>query len=469
MPRFFVPVLVVLSLLFGAPIAKCQVMVGNTVVDTSSVIQGLDTPWELVWGPDNRIWITERYGRISALDPETGVHTELAVLPDVSEDSEAGLLGMTLHPDFPNTPHVFAVYVYFQGFTLLERVSRFTWDSSNDTLLAELILLDNIPAEFIHSGSRLMALPDNTLLITTGDAADGSLAQDSTSLAGKVLRMNFDATIPVDNPFPGSYVYTLGHRNAQGITSVNGTVILSEHGPNSDDEINRLEIARNYGWPDVAGYCNGPTEMVFCSANNVVEPLTAWTPTLAVAGITYYNPVLQTGSYAIPEWQGKLLMTTLKNSAVWSMGVNAPADTLSDITEHFPDFWGRLRCICWAPDGRVFIGTSNQDGRGTPVPGDDRIVEFRGPQFVGNQEAVSIARRPVLFPNPANGQFTLAYSAEWIGGQAQVLNTAGQVVRSFGIEDANYLVVSTQGMSAGIYLLQISRGVQSVSLRFAVE
>ena len=183
--------------------------------------------------------------------------------------------------------------------------------------------------------------------------------------------MNLDGGVPEDNPFQGSYVWTWGHRNAQGLViSPSGLMYSSEHGPSNDDEVNIIEKGRNYGWPNVEGFCDEPTESQFCADSNVMEPIAAWTPTLAVAGTDFYHHA------AIPEWQNSLLVTSLKASSLTALKLSA--DGRSVITEEifFEDWFGRLRDICISPDGRVFLAVSNRDGRGSVHAGDDRIVEI---------------------------------------------------------------------------------------------
>src|SRR5690606_13055391 len=153
------------------------------------------------------------------------------------------------------------------------------------------IIFDNIDGANNHNGSRLVISPDKKLIFTTGDAAITSTAQNLNSVNGKTLRINLDGTIPGDNPIQGNPVWTWGHRNPQGLVYSPDSTILysSEHGPSSDDEINIIVKGRNYGWPNVHGFCDNSNETAFCSDSNVVEPITAWTPTLAVAGIDFYN------------------------------------------------------------------------------------------------------------------------------------------------------------------------------------
>ena len=259
--------------------------VGASTVTASALASNLNTVWELVWGPDNFIWMTERAGRVSRVNPANGQVLPLLTIPDVTENNESGLLGLAVVPQAGNADYwVFVVYNYTDQSVLKEKLVRYTY--ANGTLGSPQVLLGNIVATTTHSGSRLLVLPDNTLLMTTGDAQQQPQAQDRTSLNGKILRLNLDGTIPANNPVAGSPVFTLGHRNPQGLVRLpDGRLYSSEHGPNNDDEINKIEAGRNYGWPTVEGYCNLPAEATFCTANNVREPLITWTPTIAPAGL----------------------------------------------------------------------------------------------------------------------------------------------------------------------------------------
>lgn len=340
----------------GAPLA------GQTL-QTRTVIDNIGIPWEILWGPDNMIWMTERQGQVSRLNPETGEVLVIATIPEVKQGGEGGLLGMALHPDFPTTPQVFLAYTYDRSGGTGVRIVRYTYD--NNTLTSPVTLIEDIRGSSIHNGCRLLFAPDRTLLITTGDAANQSLPQSHTSLNGKVLRINTDGTLPADNPWPGSMLYTTGHRNAQGICfGPGGKLYSSEHGPNNDDEVNLITSGRNYGWPNVHGFCDLPAEQTFCTDSNVVQPLAAWTPTLAVCGMEYYN------HSAIPEWQNSLLVVTLKASKLLSLQLNEDGSQIIDQKEYLVGTFGRLRDVCIAPDGRVFVSTSN----GT---NDNKIIEIK--------------------------------------------------------------------------------------------
>jgi glucose/arabinose dehydrogenase len=214
--------------------------------------------------------------------------------------------------------------------------------------------------------------PDRLLYITTGDAGTAALAQDRASLAGKVLRLTLDGAPAPGNP-GGTAVWTTGHRNAQGLAfhPRTGALYASEHGASDNDEINLLRAGGNYGWPTVRGLCDGDAgaeERPFCTANAVVEPLVTWSPTIAPAGLAVYDHA------RIPQWRGSLLLATLKDRTLHRLTLSGDGATITARTPLFRGQYGRLRAILAAPDGTVYLGTSNRDGRGTPAGEDDRIL-----------------------------------------------------------------------------------------------
>lgn len=370
---------------FTHSVANAQVTfeLEQTTVEITPIATNLHVPWEIIWGPDDHIWLTQRDGLVKRLNPETGDITTLLTLPDCFEFSESGLLGMALHPNFEESPYVYIVYNYLSSSNQnLEKLVRYTYNGS--ILTSPYILLDNITGSTgggNHSGARIIILPDETLLLTTGDYYNSTIAQNLSSLNGKVLRMTLTGGVPADNPIPNSLVYSWGHRNAQGLVlAPNGILYSSEHGPSNDDELNIIIPNRNYGWPNVEGFCD-LAEQSFCDANNVVEPIEAWTPTLAVAGIDYYNHP------AIPEWQHSILMTTLKQPGFFQLKLSEDGQSIVEQLPYFNYSFGRVRDICIAPDGRVFISTSNLDGRaptwaGFPKDEDDQILQIRNPEYV---------------------------------------------------------------------------------------
>jgi glucose/arabinose dehydrogenase len=323
----------------------------DSAVDIQILTQNLSFPWEILWGPDNMIWMTERGGKVSRVDPATGTATTVFTIPDVKSTGEGGLLGMVLHPSFSTTPHVFVVYNYDKGGSYTEKVVRYTY--SGNSLSSPQVILDNIPAANIHNGSRLLITADMKLLISTGDAGNQQSAQNLSSLSGKILRLNLDGTVPADNPVAGNPVWSFGHRNPQGLVFAKDKLYSSEHGPDKDDEINIILRNRNFGWPNVNGFCNETGEQGFCATNNVVQPLTSWTPTIAVSGMDFYD------NDAIPQWKNSLIMATLKDQTLYQLKLSTDGNKIEDTNELVSDTYGRLRDVCVSPTGKVYVVTSN--------------------------------------------------------------------------------------------------------------
>lgn len=332
---------------------------GAVAIKDSVIVQGLNFPWEILWGPDNFIWMTERGGKISRVNPATGTVSLLHTITEVVANGEGGLLGMVLHPNFSITPHVFVAYNYNSG-GYKEKIVRYTYNGTS--LTNPVTVIENIAASSIHNGCRLLITPDLKLFISTGDAANQALPQNISSLSGKVLRLNLDGTIPSDNPVAGNAYWSFGHRNPQGLVFANNIIYSSEHGPSNDDEINIIEKGRNYGWPTVHGFCNTGTEQTFCTANNVREPLKAWTPTIAVCGLDYYNNDL------IPQWKNSLLMVALKEARLYQLKLNSTNTGIDSTAEFFLNKYGRMRDVCISTGGKVYICTSNGGNN-------DKIIE----------------------------------------------------------------------------------------------
>ena len=439
--------------------ANAQIMLDSTVLDTQTVITGLDIPWEIQWGPDNWIWMTERYGRVSRVDPQTGTHDVLLVISEVYQASESGLLGMVLHPSFNDTAQLFLVYTYLSGGYIWERLVRYEY--SGGSLINPTILIDSIPGNTIHDGSRLMILPDRTILMTTGDANNQPAAQDPFSLNGKVLRLNLDGSIPSDNPFPGNPVWSWGHRNAQGIVlAPNGKIYSSEHGPTSDDEINILTPARNYGWPNVMGPCDNPTEIIFCLDSNVYEPITYWSPTIAPADLLWYNHT------AIPEFNNTLLLTVLKDKRLIRLTYDDSTGTnLVDETHFFINTWGRLRDICVSPEGVIYLATSGQSWQNTN-PFTHSIVELRNPNPPDTTDTSTISIEKIfnneisaidiiIKMNPVNELGEFVFPDELIGQEFEIVDVMGKSHEKHYINQKVHAWF-TDSYQAGIYFLVVN-------------
>ncbi|WP_316821284.1 PQQ-dependent sugar dehydrogenase [Pedobacter gandavensis] len=332
----------------------------DAALKTKVLAAGLAFPWEIIYGPDQQLWMTERGGKISRVNPQTGTVTLLHQISEVVANGEGGLLGMVLAPNFATNPWVYVVYNYGTGNNYKEKVVRFTY--ANGALSSPLSIIDQIPASGIHNGSRLMISADQKLFISTGDASNANNAQDKNSLSGKILRLNLDGSIPGDNPFVNSPVWSFGHRNPQGLIQVGDKIYAAEHGPNNDDEVNLILKGRNYGWPNVEGFCNLSSEKAFCTSNDVVEPMFAWTPTIATSSLNYYN------SDYIPQWKNSLLLLSLKGSKLTQLSLNSEGDKITTAQDFLLNQFGRLRAICQSPEGKLYITTSNGN--------DDKIIEI---------------------------------------------------------------------------------------------
>jgi len=446
------------SILFLALLAYCLqstnaqlLKLDSTELNVQVIAENLDTPWEILWGPDDHIWMTERRGVVSRIDTASGnVKVLLDINEIVDEGSENGLLGMVLHPNFnhPDSHFVYLVYTYY-GTAPTERLARYTFDS--DTLVDEIILLDGIPSGYYHVGSRILINPDRTILMSTGDVGSASYALDTAKFHGKFLRINLDGSVPGDNPIPGSYVWSLGHRNPQGLVRApNGIIYSSEHGPSNDDEINIIKELGNYGWPEVMGFCDLPAEQAYCVANNAIEPLIAWTPTIATCGLDYY------GHDAIPEWQNSLLLASLKADDLRVLKLNEAGDSILSEEIFFDNEYGRLRDICVSPDGDIYFATSNQDGRGNdgfPVGTDDRIIRVSNDQY---SEPTGIGEYKVesklhLYPNPVDNTIYLDHEGAQsyrIYDLSSRLFIQGQFERNIDVSE----------LQQGLYILEVTEG-----------
>jgi glucose/arabinose dehydrogenase len=475
MKRLFTFSIIILSSVVATMAQPSNVTVGNTTLDVRVVIQGsnssngIDIPWEIQWGPDDYIWMTERYGRVSRLNPETGARTTILDLTStVYDNSESGLLGLALHPDFDNTPQVFLAYTYYSG-GIKERIVRYDYSSATNTLINPLTLIEGINGNTTHIGCRLLILPDNTLLASTGDYQNQSSPQNESSLSGKILRMNLDGTIPSDNPFgSNSYLYSKGHRNAQGmVLAPNGNLYSSEHGPTTNDELNILVPGGNYGWPDVAGFCNTGSEMTACNLmTNYQDPIAIWyeNSTIATSDLIWYDHP------AIPEWQGKLLMAVLKAEHIKEIEVdNTDGTTVIDQTIWFNNShssnpsssfssgtFDRLRDICASPDGRIFLATSGPSW-GTSGTFQNSIVELKNSAY----SAVTVDEvrevKTSVYPNPTNGQINVVFAPELVGASFTLVNNLGQIVAESTVS-LTKMTSDFSELAPGLYILRSTNG-----------
>jgi len=334
----------------------------NYKVET--IAENLEIPWEIVFAPDGRIFFTERVGDLRVI--ENGqLNPEPVTSIDVGA-GEGGLLGLALDPSFEQNHYLYLYYTYFEFPFTYNKVVRYTENAN--ILSDEFILVDKIPGAAWHDGGRLKFGPDEKLYITTGEAGNADSAQDLNSLGGKILRVNPDGTIPSDNPFADSPVFSYGHRNPQGLDwdPVIGKLVITEHGPSGErgfahDEINVIEAGKNYGWPKVIGGEHNP---------DFVDPiLHTGDDTWAPSGAAFYD------SNNIPEWENKYFVATLRGNQLRMLDLDIGANQVISSEVIFSNF-GRLRDASMGPNGNLYILTSNQDGRGSPAENDDRILRI---------------------------------------------------------------------------------------------
>jgi glucose/arabinose dehydrogenase len=427
--------------------SQSVIMVGNTTVEVDTVISGLDIPWEIIYGPDNYIWTTERKGIVSRINPITGSKTVILNLTGtVYQQSESGLLGMALHPDFPNTPEVFIAYTYGSFNAIRERFVKYTFNGSS--LVNPYTLIEDITGNTTHIGARFQFMPDTTILVSTGDAQNTSLPQNLSSLSGKVLRLKTDGSIPVDNPDPSSYVYSYGHRNVQGIyLAPNGLIYLSEHGASSDDEFQLLEPGRNYGWPSVEGFCDLTGEQTFCVSNNVKEPLAVWTPTIAPSDLTWYeNP-------NFPEFNGKLLLTVLKDKKIIAIELSSDGTQYISESHYLTNQFGRLRDICIGPNKEIYLATNGSSWSNTN-PNTHSIIRL----MVSNSAAINEKEdaKIKIYPNPIGDFLQVKIDETFKGATAKIMDLSGKLISTFQISELNFLYPISD-LTKGMYYLTLEK------------
>ena len=336
----------------------------------------LDTPWELAFAPDGRLFFTQRPGVIDVIE-KGNLKVWLALDSVVEEVGESGLFGLTLHPDFSQNGYLYFAYTYAESkspLKLVNKIVRYKEDASTKRPVFDKVILDGINGNYLHNVGALEFGPDGKLFVTVGEIFSPTVAQDPSSLNGKILRMNDDGSIPVDNPIPDSYVYSLGHRNPQGIAFHPETHELwsTEHGPSEEqgccrDEINLIKPLGNYGWPIIKGSETqaGLETPIYHSGDT-----TTWAPT---GGVFITQGV----------WKGSLLFTGLRGQALYRAVFNSADPSKIDTVERYlHKAFGRLRNVAEGTDGKIYIAVSNQDGRGDPLSVDDRIISMTADQII---------------------------------------------------------------------------------------
>lgn len=333
------------------PESKQQEQLSESHGELEVIAENLEVPWAIEKHGEI-FYVTERSGNIVKIADKKVERQKVEFEKELATTAEAGLLGFVLAPDFSESKLAYAYYTYIDNSEQFNRI--ITLHLENDIWREKSLLLDNIPSGSYHHGGRIKIGPDGKLYVTAGDASEREIAQDLNSLGGKILRMNLDGSIPSDNPFPDSYVFSYGHRNPQGITwASNDAIYASEHGENANDEINRIEAGENYGWPIIEGHKE---------QENLISPLftSGNEETWAPSGMDYND--------------GKLYVATLRGTAVlqFNLETNEQREIITGR--------GRIRDV-FIEDGYLYFISNNHDGRGNPQEKDDKLYQISLSEF----------------------------------------------------------------------------------------
>jgi glucose/arabinose dehydrogenase len=311
-----------------------------------TVVGGLDAPWSMVRLDDGSTLISERdSGLIRELLPD-GSLRDVGQVPGVVASGEGGLLGLEFVEEGP------WLYAYFTAASD-NRILRFdlTGASGSYGLRDSRDVLTGLAKAGNHNGGRIKLGPDGMLYATVGDAGSPNVAQDPAALNGKILRMQVDGSVPADNPFPGSLVYSYGHRNPQGLAwDRDGQLWAAEFGQDTWDELNMIVAGANYGWPVVEGASDDPA---------FVSPVYQWpTDDASPSGLAWTRDTF--------------FVAALRGERVWAV---YPSPESTQAVEWFTGAFGRIRDVVAGPNGSLWVLTNNTDGRGSPREGDDRILQ----------------------------------------------------------------------------------------------
>lgn len=351
----------------------------------------LVAPWSIAFLPDGRVLVTERSGKVRLIrDGQIAAHPAL-VVADIKAWVKMGLLGIVIDPQFASNHYVYLAECYGseQERDSWVRVVRYVMNG--DLLESPTTLIDRIPAFLNHSGGRLAFGPDGKLYVTTGDADRPPLSQDLTSLAGKILRLNTDGSIPQDNPFVNRgdvhpAIWSYGHRNPQGLAfrAGAGTLYAPEHGPNGGDEINRIERSANYGWPTISHDRTAP---------GLMSPLAEFSPAIGPGNASFYSGTM------FPELEGDLLVACMRGESLLRIRLNATGDAVVHVERLLHRKYGRIREVAIAPNGAILITTSEIDPpEGRNNPNYDKVIRLTRGEGIAATSALPDANalpRPV--------------------------------------------------------------------------
>jgi len=476
-----------------------------------TVIANQRMPHDLVYGPDGNIWYTERFaGKVSFVNPVSGLKTTVLTLGSlmVRTGGQDGLMGLALHPEFLlGKPYIYISYTYESTSSTMRktRIVRYTYNTLTQQLESPVTILQNIPGSNDHNSARIAIGPDQKLYYSVGDMGAGQFdnisrvnnAQNINIYEGKILRLNTEPDggglwIPTDNPF-GNAVYSLGHRNPQGLVwgNVNGTNILysDEHGPFSDDEINIIENGRNFGWPNVIGWCDGnyngrttggftiSNEQANCNTLNAKEPLRSlfpvtnppsggdnmlW-PSVGPSGSDFY------GNSTIPGWQNSILIANLKKGTVSRYKLSNDGQSILSDTIHYFRGLGRFRDVIVSPDGlKIYVAcdssgsTSGPTGSVTTTPNNPgSILEFTYVPSPTQQYDTRLITEDTkdrsidVYPNPASTYVIVYNYTSADNRMIDIVDLNGRIVNRKR-SSARATRIETSSLPNGIYILKVA-------------
>jgi glucose/arabinose dehydrogenase len=347
--------------------AAAQVAGGFDFTRPQVVASGLTVPWGMAFLPDGTPLVSERNsGRVLRLQ-QGGQPVQVATITGVSASGESGLLGLAVSPTYAQDGFIYAYFTANTGGGTDNRIVRFTLAQPQN----QQVILSGLQAATIHDGGRIAFGPDGMLYAGVGDAGNTGNAQNMQSRNGKILRMRPDGGVPTGNPFANSLVYSLGHRNVQGLAwDAQGRLYATEFGQNSFDEVNQIVAGGNYGWPTVEGMGSNP---------NFRNPIVVWTTAEASpSGAAIANNFL--------------FAAALRGTRLWAVPLNGNGGAGTPVAELQGQF-GRLRTVMRGPDGWLWVATSNRDGRGQPAASDDRVIRFP-PVSTPSSPGTSSSSRP---------------------------------------------------------------------------
>jgi len=347
---------------------------GKTPVKLETVVAGLEVPWGIAFLPRGDALVTERPGRLRLVPALTkrkagdAAKLPLVATVAVDADEEGGLLGIALHPQFERNRFFYLYMTVREDGRKSNRVERWRLAEDLGSARFDRRIVEGIPSAAYHDGGRIRFGPDGMLYVGTGDGRDPDRSQDRRTPGGKVLRLTPDGEIPEDNPTPGNPLYVLGVRNTQGFDWSGGRFYVTDHGPSGElmrrghDEVNLASPGANLGWPTIYG----------CQTHEgMVTPSLSWQNAVPPGGASFY-----TGT-AIPDWNGSLLIGTLRSTHVHRVKFSAADPAVVEVHEvYFQGQAGRLRDVVMGPDGAVYLTTSNCDGRGDCPRDGDKILRI---------------------------------------------------------------------------------------------